>query len=247
MTKIAYMSDLHLEFGDMPVPTNEENADILVVAGDLHVAYAQAGADWLEEATQYFKHVVYVLGNHEFYGGIYHYVIDDLYRKMQPNVHMLHNEVVYLEGIRFIGTTLWTHGGYAGLNDFHVIRCEHLDETIKTLTTRDTRRFHEVAVRFLEDALYAEFDGPTVVVTHHAPIPECVVPKFVGAEPMNQMFHAHLNGLIEENDIDLWIHGHMHDCIDIEYANTRIVCNPRGYVGHGANWGFRENTIVTVA
>ena len=81
--------------------------------------------------------------------------------------------------------------------------------------------------------------GETVVITHHAPVPECVVPKYAG-QPLNECFHAHLNSMIEKNDIAYWFHGHMHDSIFIEQDGTCIVCNPRGYKAYGANHGFKN-------
>jgi calcineurin-like phosphoesterase family protein len=36
----------------------------------------------------------------------------------------------------------------------------------------------------------------------------------------------------------LWIHGHMHHCVDYKVNGTRIVCNPRGYMHK--NGGFEN-------
>ena len=62
--KVQYMSDLHLEFADMPIP--DVAGDVLVLAGDIHVG-ANA-IPWIEQCAHVFKDVIYVLGNHEYYG-----------------------------------------------------------------------------------------------------------------------------------------------------------------------------------
>lgn len=226
--KIALINDVHLNFGHMPIP-KDTKADILVVAGDLATAqeyWMMKGIDWLQETCKYFDDVIFVPGNHDFYEGEYHKTL--VYWRtlcaLTPNLHYMHNDVLELNGVRFIGTTLWTPGNDMRMNDFACIT-----RGKRLLHWTDTNEFHKDAVEFLLNMI------PTadVVITHHAPIQECVRPKYYN-DPINVMFHANLNPIIEDNDIKLWLHGHMHDFIDIEYANTRIVCNPRGYVGYEA-------------
>jgi Icc-related predicted phosphoesterase len=214
--------------------------DVLILAGDIHVG--TRAESWIAQACKYYNAVIYVLGNHEFYHGEYHTVINawkEIERK-HPNLFVLHNETVVLDDIRFVGTTLWTNGDKPFLNDYNLIYYKN-----SMLQIIDTQRFHNEAVDFLLDEFEKPFNGETVVVTHHAPVPECVVPKYNG-DKINCMFHANLGQIIADNDILAWVHGHMHDSIDFDYSGTRILCNPRGYVGYGANHGFEPNLIVEV-
>lgn len=235
--KLNVMSDLHLEFGGMD---HTPIGDVLVLAGDIHVGTRAYG--WIEQACKQYNAVIMVFGNHEFYNHHYNLVIEE-WKAIEQNIlnfFVLHNEVVVLGDIKFVGTTLWTHGNQYGLNDFNCIMFGG-----GMFTPKHAQQLHHEAVLFLEDELAKPFNGKVVVVTHHAPIPECVVPKYAN-DSINCMFHANLNTLIEDNDIDFWFHGHMHDSIYVDYHGTQIICNPRGYYGHGANHGFDQNFIVEV-
>ena len=102
--KILHLSDLHLEFGSMDVPKTD--ADIAVLSGDIHAG--SRGIDW---ASQFDIPVIYILGNHEFYGFTQ---FDELIQecrdkaKRYPNIHFLENESVLIDGVRFHGATFWT-------------------------------------------------------------------------------------------------------------------------------------------
>lgn len=229
--KLHIMSDLHLEFGDCPLPPGGE---VLILAGDIHVG--TKASNWIEQCLRLYDQVYYVLGNHEFYNHEYHKVVSWWLEaaKYRDNFEVLHNQVHAYDGVRFIGTTLWTPSLRRGLNDYNYIGFNN-----RILNPQDTAAMYLEAARFLEDTLTMPWQGKTVVITHHAPIPECVVPKYAG-DSLNASFHANLNSMIEDNDIAVWVHGHMHDSIGFTYHNTDIICNPRGYVGYGANFGFRN-------
>ena len=229
------MSDLHLEFGGMDMTPV---GDVLILAGDVHVG--TRGLKWIAQACEQYNAVIYVLGNHEFYHGNYHNVINDwkALEKEFLNLFVLTNETIVLGDVRFIGTTLWTNGDKPLINDFALI--QYID---RLLTTEDTQRFHKDAVEFLLDEFEKPFKGKTIVVTHHAPIPECVVPKYAG-DRINCMFHANLGPIIEDNDIVAWVHGHMHDTIELDYFDTKIICNPRGYYEYAMNFGFDNQMIL---
>ena len=84
MIKINFISDLHLEFGPMEI--EPEAGDVLVLAGDIDI---KGRVDWINSIASKFNHVIYVLGNHEFYRG----AMDSIYRKTRErlvsNVHLL--------------------------------------------------------------------------------------------------------------------------------------------------------------
>lgn len=254
--KIWILSDLHLELqAPMPLPIPPD-ADVCVLAGDIDRPI-DASIRWAAFHIADSIPVVFVPGNHEFYrdsylGGL---VRGHQFAMRHSNVHMLHDASVVLGGVRFVGGTLWTDyalgaEGVAGemrdrdiayamrnasglLNDHRVI--ERTDDPPITGRSRDNvwmpadaRQAHQATRRYLEAILSTEFDGPTVVVTHHAPSSLSVAPRFKDS-PLNPAFASDLTDLIWQFTPDLWIHGHVHDSFDYELGDTRVVCNPRGY------------------
>jgi predicted phosphodiesterase len=102
--KIQVLSDLHLEF--IPFQPLITDADVVVLAGDIHL-----GTEGLQWAKEIFtdKIVIYVLGNHEYY---YHTTPTLIHQLRQlaihSQVHVLENESIEIEGVKFFGCTLWT-------------------------------------------------------------------------------------------------------------------------------------------
>jgi Icc-related predicted phosphoesterase len=237
--KFALVSDIHLEFGDYAVP--EVDANVLINCGDLATANSKAGIEWLRKAGEVYEKVLFVPGNHEFYGGEYHEELERLktFIGRMNRVELMHNAMTFIGNVRIIGTTLWTNGEKRVLSDFYVIRWGN-----ELFSVDKARELHRQQVKFLRNMLAAKHTGPTVVMTHHAPIPECVHPRFIGSD-INCMFHANLNKLIAEHKIDFWLHGHMHDFRDLEYEGTRILCNPRGYARYENTEGY-EPYLFTV-
>jgi len=251
--KIQLASDLHLEHINFkpglsytassskeflpkriigPVP----GADVLVLAGDIaDGAYAcTLFADWPSEKK---IPIIYVAGNHEFYG----HPIDPIYDKLREgselnNIQFLENDSVIIDGVRFLGTTLWTDYRlrsnrtqsqlmeYCGtrLNDHNLIRTGR-----HNFTPQDAFARHEIARAWLETELAKPFDGKTVVVTHHGPHPLSVHPRYIG-DQLNAAFVSDLTELLFK--ADLWLHGHVHDSFDYTVGGCRVVANPSGYV-----------------
>ena len=231
--KIRILSDLHLEFERFDPP--EGLADVVVLAGDIGVGLS--GLGWAEESFPDTP-VVYVPGNHEFY----HQDLGLLQamRAYAPGeIHVLDNEEVRLGGVRFLGCTLWTdfalHGAHAreralreanlSINDFSIIR-----DGRAHFTAEDSARRHAASRAFLETRLAEPFAGKTVVVTHHAPAPGSVSPRFEG-DPLTPSFVSDLTGLMGAERVALWVHGHTHARFDYQVRGTRVVCNPKGYPG----------------
>ena len=94
----------------------------------------------------------------------------------------------------------------------------------------DAQKLHNESLAFLEDAFAEPFDGPTVVVTHHAPS-RLSIHKDFGGDRLNAAFASELDSLIARWQPHLWIHGHVHRSCDYSTGKTRVVCNPRGYDG----------------
>jgi predicted phosphodiesterase len=233
--KLFIASDLHLEFGtNFQPPASADQADIIVLPGDIWKK--DNGIHWAR-ATWPDKPIVYVAGNHEFYGSQRGHVMSLLrIAAAETGVHFLENDEVVIDGVRFLGCTLWTDFLLYGeevsrgmmrfcqqnINDFRVIH-----EGPVVFSPMDAARLFEESAAWLERKLDEEFDGKTVVVTHHLPSYKSVVEQWQG-DFGSPAFASNLDRLFGKSV--LWIHGHTHDSLDYEVDGTRVVCNPRGYI-----------------
>ena len=75
--------------------------------------------------------------------------------------------------------------------------------------------------------------GNYIVVGHHAPSSRSVAEYYRADTVMNGAFRSELDEFIADRPrIRLWVHGHMHNASDYMIDETRVVCNPRGYIGY---------------
>jgi Icc-related predicted phosphoesterase len=93
--------------------------------------------------------------------------------------------------------------------------------------------------RRMRELLARELRPGDVVISHHLPSHRVVHPKYVG-DPMNVIFVCDVEDLIVERRPRLWLHGHTHETLDVTLGDTRVVCNPFGYVGRELNPAFSE-------
>lgn len=264
--KIKIVSDLHLEsWGEVTdskiiyhFPFHEDELDTtLIIAGDLGpIAYRGLLELFLSHMCSRFKYVIYVLGNHEFYGSELNYTRTKIKSGMFfSNLYLLDDDIIELEGIKFIGSTLWTDmdkcspiamtTASRGLNDFHYIKIAN-NEKNGTLSPMDSYNLHLASMSFIEKELNSDFEGPIVIVTHHLPSELSIDPKYLGS-PLNCCFASNLTNFIEKysDKIVLWVHGHTHSSMDYFIDSTRIVCNPMGYSA-SENGDFNENLIIEI-
>ena len=237
--RIALLSDLHLSVQALPPPAID--ADVLVLAGDLH---RPAGA--IAWARQYTLPTLFVAGNHEFYGS-------DLTSTMRTlreyaagsSVRVLEHGTWLHGGVRFLGCTLWSdyrlfdspQQRESGLQqagrlvrDFSRIRVAADRDDL--FTPADAQRLFDDAVAWLDRQFAMPHDGPTVVVTHFAPARGSIAARFADS-PLNACFVSDLEPQIRRWQPALWLHGHVHDSFDYRIGATRIVANPRGYAPNG--------------
>lgn len=240
--RIAVLSDLHLEFYEdrgrrLLARLDPSGVDVLVLAGDL-CSWHLLGITFAEVCAR-FAQVVYVCGNHEFYGSNFSDVRTEMraVAARHGNLHWLDHGVATIAGQRFVGTTLWHTPGpdderFAhNLSDFSAI--EDFASTVEHENFR--------ALTFLRKHVTAG----DVVVTHHLPSLRCVVPKFANSM-LNRFFVCDVEALIRERRPALWVHGHTHAALDFAIGDTRIVCNPLGYPGEDDTDAGRLGFVVVV-
>lgn len=257
--KIRVLSDLHLEFHqdyrEFAVPRVPNEKDIvLLLAGDIHTGVnAQA---FIEDMCERHRAVYYVLGNHEFYNHTLNRVREDwlvlAVNTLPENFVLVDDTTHWIGDYRIIGGTLWTNfnnGNYwamtvakSGMNDFEVIEYIEGDRKRRFLP-HDAMKLHSKTLDHIKNELATPWDGKTIVLTHHLPHPLCVPARFRD-HPLNDAYMTNLDNLIYDNEIDLWVHGHTHDNVDMIMHGTRIVCNPRGYHGRATNPTFNPNFTI---
>ncbi|WP_342244746.1 metallophosphoesterase [Pseudomonas sp. OTU5201] len=243
--RIHLLSDLHNEFGVFQPAAFE--ADVVILAGDIDTG--ERGIPWARQA--FACPVLYVPGNHEFYRGHLAKTLLKLRQASCPRVRMLDRDEVTIDSVRFLGATMWTDFAATGnapvaseyaqsvMNDFRQIRTDNYrrlrpsDLVWESVTTRD----------WLRARLAAPHDGPTVVVTHHAPTLRSLQDNPHAGTHLDAAFANRWDDLMGD-PIVLWVHGHVHMAIDFDVAGTRVVCNPRGYPGEVT--GFDPGLILQV-
>jgi 3',5'-cyclic AMP phosphodiesterase CpdA len=250
--RLRILSDLHLEFHEWDAPAAD--ADVVVLAGDIDV-----GTDGLTWARAQFPAlpIVYVPGNHEYYGKRWQSRLASLRQAAADRgIHLLDGDEVILRDVRFLGATLWTDFALGTsepsavaeamelarrrVNDFRVIG----HGTDGLLQPEHVRDMHRGQVRWLESRLAQPFAGATVVVTHHLPHPRSIHPRWVG-DPLNPSFASDLSRLVGP-PVSLWVHGHTHESADYVHNGTRVVCNPAGYRPHEPNAAFDPRLVVGI-
>lgn len=249
--RIAYASDLHLEQDSSITLTGLSTADVLVLAGDVDTLPENYTELLRKLRPDYAGPILFVLGNHEFYDGIFP---DDRekYRSAiahDPQAFLLENEVLVIGGVRFLGATLWTDFAKGNqmrncrfmMSDFAVI----FDGTnhFESITPEVILKAHQKSIVWLDQQFTnSSHHGPTVVVTHHAPSFQSQHPSFAGS-PISGGFCADLESQIQRWKPDVWIHGHVHNPMDYRLSKTRVLCNPWGYPDENQ---AREYQIVEV-
>jgi Icc-related predicted phosphoesterase len=253
--KIWILSDLHLRVSEVDWEIEFPDADVCVVAGDVTDPPLLSLA-WLQENIGHRMPVVYVAGNHEYYGHSYSEALAEAKRDAArfPSVHFLENGETVIDGVRFLGATMWTDfelyetpeksmkAAYVCMNDYRAI---HYSSTpSRRFAPEITRAIHKDSRAWLEQALAAPFDGRTVVVTHTCPHFLSVHDQYAG-DMLNPAFASDLSPVIERFQPDVWVHGHTHSSFDyvVPGTGTRVVCNPRGYVRRW-NMGYEVENMM---
>jgi predicted phosphodiesterase len=242
--KLWIMSDIHTELTtdwDLPVPGQQPDFDVLIVAGDL-MPGMEKGVHWLADRVKD-KPVVYIAGNHEGYGTD----LEVTWSKAKDaargtNILVMENETIIIDGVRVIAGTLWTDfqlfgnpevamlAAGAGMNDYRRIA---MDDHSRRLDPSDTLSRHRATVNYIEGELARAHDGPTVVVTHHAPY-RGAIRRGHENDILSAAYVTDLGALILRCQTDLWVFGHTHQSDDTRIGRTRIVSNAKGYGPHPA-------------
>jgi predicted phosphodiesterase len=286
---IQLLSDLHLEshphFSAQPLA----GADVLVLAGD--IGSYQLNSDLTRLAVPDFglarfsprpvheggaawpTPVIFVPGNHEYDG----LEFDEAHRRLRQacdrwGLIWLEQESVVLQGVRFVGCTLWSDfdalSSAAGTPanaaaaaapgalaeqlkardkafraaNFY-LRKNHSLQGGAPMLAEQVREQALKSQRWLRQALATGFDGPTVAVTHFAPSLLSADPRY-GLTPGTAGFCNALDDLLPA--AQLWLHGHLHCPQDYVSRGCRVVANPLGYARKGEQKNYRPELLIGV-
>lgn len=233
--KIRLLSDLHTEFR-LPYKTHQmseyRGEDVLVLAGDI-----ASGSTNVVDVIKHFKalgfpHIVYVPGNHEYYGTS----MLDFNQKMQAkcmaleNVYFLNRDCVDIAGVQFIGAPLWTNFNNDPLSKYASGRMIADFRLIKGFTTDHCVDLYNEQFAYIKKQYESRDNKKTVIVTHFLPAQQCISARFKDdTSGLNSYFANNLDEYITGLNNTTWMFGHTHDPVDIVVGTTRVVANPHGY------------------
>lgn len=240
--KAILFSDWHLERGTDPLPLLRSigDADVCIVPGDIDLG--DRAIDLLAAHVAPRMPVVYVPGNHCYRGSNHDEIRQAMREKahLHPNVHLLDPGSVVIEDVRFVGATLWTDfmlAGSAGLDDALAFASGRFGTATvgrgkdrRAWTPIESMRRHAEELAWLELALAEPWEGTTIVVSHHAPHPNSIHPRYLPQGLAKSCAYvSDLSDVILRHAPDMWCHGHTHDSTDYLVGGTRVVANPHGY------------------
>jgi Icc-related predicted phosphoesterase len=253
--KVSIASDLHLEFNKDLRLENTDEADVLILAGDILVGKViDRYDDFLADVAAKFPKVLAIAGNHESYSGQLHKtpgILREAYGK--HGITFLDDETIVHNGVAFFGGTLWTdmnkrcpltaHTVQFFLNDYRAITYKD-GQVYRKLLPKDTLKAHSYTLEGIRKA--AKAHERLFVITHHAPSTLSVHPRYADKYYENAGFVSDLSAFVSEfTNITHWVHGHIHDPVDYMFFETRVIANPHGYPDetYGPGYPFRLKTV----
>lgn len=251
--KIQLYSDIHIEqIGFFSIP--KLDSDLIILAGDIDTGIY--GLEWAQELTTLHKKpVIYVAGNHEYYRHEYHELTQSMreYADQYDYLHFLEKDELILNGVRFLGTTLWTnyfdeYGPSERDKNMKVLEAALMDHRVirmddRRFSAQDAYAEHLTSLAWLKEKLSEDFSGKTVVITHHAPSFLCNHKDF-GMNEMSPGFVSNLEHLM--NGVDLWCYGHTHSNLDIKVQGCRLVSNQKGYKREKTPVPFKPQLVISI-
>ncbi len=253
MMKIQYCSDLHLEFlkntyflhSNKLVP----KADILVLAGDILPFCKNTDTiQYFDFLSDNFKQTYWLPGNHEYY-------VSDVVRyhkykanQIRHNVRVVKDEVVSINGVNLIFTTLWSKISIQNelivksrVSDFSVIKIDGDD-----FRPKHFNQLHNESLEFLTNALERNNNNKNIVITHHVPTLQNYYEEYKNS-PINDAFAVNLDSFILNYQPEAWIYGHSHyNAPEFMIGKTHMLTNQLGYVDSNEHGSFRLDAVFEI-
>lgn len=264
--KVTYCSDLHVEFGSPKIGYDFGEGDVLILGGDITAASRlpyrfqdatsrkmQSRTQKLITATQGYSKVLYVMGNHEHYHGIFRDTkshLEEFVKDKADNWVFLDNSAIKIGDTTFVGSTLWTDmnkenptamwRAEQGMNDYRLILAKdpveltyeerHNHRTLARqacINPMFTIREHRFSWDYIK--MVTGEPGNKVVITHHPITSKALNPMHSGDLLDAAYYTDYGDWLAGKENISHWISGHTHQKMDLTIGNTRCLSNPQGY------------------
>ncbi len=270
---IRLFSDIHLDFDVSRIPKRDpsprmnhiwkpassplDGETTLVIAGDLWFdnkpfERKDQPEAWIEVVAAQFKHVVLILGNHDYWQGSLQRAPETAKEAIAKlgltNVHLLERDEVVIDDVKFAGATLWT--SFANGNPLVLLNAANTMNDYDFITYgRDTQRRksrpNDMYLDYIKSLAWLKTvkrDTPEqklVIMTHMPPSYESIAPHYriKNLEMQNYLYYSDLDYTVMEIGSDFWFHGHTHTTFDYMIESTRVLCNPRGYFGESTGYG----------
>lgn len=228
---------------------------------------------YFEQLNKLDKPILFVPGNHEFYhsdnfDNLSERLNEKLAEKINSakysNIQVLSRSNFVYQGITFIGATLWT--------DFDKHNKEKMDKAISLkwnekeqqeevkgmaeykhvgssdgylITPESVYQEHNDDLAYIQQQLEVNDPKKCVVISHHSPSNKKLGLQWHKSLPF--AYSSELDEDILNYQPIAWVHGHIHNSLDYHIGNTRIICNPRGYLTKQMNADFNPNLIVELS
>lgn len=254
--KLWVFSDLHIDVNrrfPFALPNPRPPHDAVIIAGDICQGLAE-GVRFISSQSLNIRPVIYVVGNHEFYGHDRHAELANgrAEAAKHPNIHVLERDSAMVDGVEFSGCTLWTDYNYAGMRE--QARAMHwaarrisdhrlISDGKSSWSPERALEEHCASRTWLTDQLARTTPHHKVVVTHHAPSRQSVQPRYRD-DLLTAAFASDLDSLVAKSK--LWVHGHLHASADYRLGACRVVANPRGYVSIKEDRDFNPALVVDI-
>lgn len=259
--KFRVASDIHTEFfspqevieiAETILPRLEDDKDTyLILAGDIgSQGDLPSLFAFFNEIHDRFKHIFYVMGNHEHYHGdalTTRQELRELLKSFESTVFLTTDGGTILpNGIGLHLHTLWTdfdkenpismQEALYRMNDYRLIRKGH-----DILHPKDTLEAHKAHLSALESMI----KPGDIVVTHHSPCLKSIPGEYL-TDRVNGAYHSDLSELILDKKPAVWCHGHTHTACTYLLSETQIICNPRGYGNQFKKNGYNPTLVFEV-
>lgn len=225
--KFQVISDIHVS---IKIQKNDD-CDYLILAGDIGIPQSEDYHNILNNTSKLFKYVFIITGNREYYGStltdidIY---IENLCKGYDNVIFLNKSTFDFDNGIRVIGTTLWSH-----INDKYKLDIENNIpdfKNIKNWTIDNHNKQHYEDVQFIKNEIKRANDNnkALVVITHHCPFIYDTCRKEFKDSILTSAFSTNLIELFDK-PILAWVYGHTHNSLTKYVNDVFLVSNQCGY------------------
>lgn len=257
--RLRIASDIHTEFfiveeievqARLILPVMQHDHEtVLILAGDIGSMHDPENLkEFMRVIAPRFARVLYVPGNHEYYGGNLDTTVLGIQDMLggHENLFMSANGIEFIAGKNFLMSTLWTDfdkenpesmsEAQMHMNDYRMI-----GKGNRTAKPEDMLEMHKLYLKTLE----ANMEEGDVVITHHSPSLKSIPEEYL-TNRVNGAYHSDLSELILDKKPSIWIHGHTHTACSYKIGDTQIICNPRGYGNQYKKNGYNNQLLIEV-